>query len=267
MGGLFGKPLLWEFKVIQGIIAAVGLGASVLGGFLGNSDSKQQAQIAQQQALIQQQINQQQQASIALQQKAADIKYKQDLGNLKASAETVQQQQQAEGVRRSLMELDARRKSREAIRDMIIARANAIASGSGKGVNVFGGGDSSIAGSVAQIQNRGYSNVLGINQSLYGGRSIFDINKNISDIWLTQNQASQGYLTQSFGLEQANRGIQANVFNLNSQQAALGAQAAKIGSDQAFAQGISNIGGTLLGNATGIGNVAQSGQGFLSNLF
>lgn len=249
------------------IIAAVGLGASVLGGFLGNNASKQQSQIAQQQAMIQMQINQQQQASIALQQKQADIKYRQDLGNLKASAETVQQQQQAEGVRRSLMELDARRKSRESIRDMIIARANAIASGSSKGANVFGGGDSSIAGSVAQIQNRGYSNVLGINQSLYGGRSIFDINQNISNIWLGQNSLSQGYLTESYGLETANRAIQQNVFNLNSQQAALQAQSAKIGSDQAFAQGVSNIGNTLLGNSTQIGNVVSSGKGFLTNLF
>lgn len=253
--------------MLQGIIAAVGLGASVLGGFLGNSASKQQAQIAQQQAMVQMQINQQQQASTALQQQAADIKYKQDLGNLKASAETVQQQQQAEETRRNLMELDARRRTREAIRDTIIARANAVAAGSSKGANVFGGGDSSIAGSVAQIQNRGYSNVLGINQSLYGGRNIFDINQNISNIWLGQNSLSQGYLTESYGLETSNRAIQQNVFNLNSQQAALGAQAAQVGSKQSFAQGISNIGNTLLGNSTGIGSVFQSGQGFLTNLF
>lgn len=254
--------------MIQGIIAAVGLGTSILGNFLGNSSSKQQAQIAQQQAFIQQQINQQQQASIALQQQAADIKYKQDLGNLKASAETVQQQQQAEETRRNLMELDARRRSREAIRDTIIARANAVAAGSSKGANIFGGNvDSSITGSLSQIQNRGFSNVLGINQALYGGRNIFDINKNISDIWLGQNQASQGYLTQSYGIESANRGIQQTVFNLNSQQAALSAQAANLATQSSTAQGISNIGNTLLGNSTGIGNILQSGQGFLSNLF
>lgn len=250
------------------ITIAIGLGVSALGGFLGHKAGKQQAQIAQQQAMVQMQINQQQQQSIAYQQQAANIKYQQDLGNLKASAETVQQQQQAEGVRRNLMELDARRRSREAIRDTIIARANSIATGSSKGANVFGSNaDTSITGSVAQIQNRGYSNVLGINQALYGGRNIFDINKNISDIWLGQNQASQGYLTASFGIEQANRGIQSNVFNLNSQQAALSAQAASAASSAATAQGISNIGNTLLGNATGIGNIFQSGQGFLSNLF
>lgn len=254
--------------MLPAIIAAVGLGVSVVGAFMGKQAGDAAAQNAQQQAMIQMQINQQKQASLALEQQVANIKYKQDLGNLKASSETVQQQQQAEETRRNLMELDARRRSREAIRDTIIARANSIATGSSKGVSVFGSNaDTSILGSTAQIQNRGFSNVLGINQALYGGRNIFDINKNISDIWLTQNKASQGYLTQSFGLEQANRGIQSNVFNLNSQQAALGAQAAKIGSDQAFAQGISNIGGALLGNATGIGNVVQSGQGFLSGLF
>lgn len=254
--------------MIQAIIGAVGLGASLLGGFMGNSSSKQQAQIAQQQAMVQMQINQQQQASLALQQQVANIKYQQDLGNLKASAETVQQQQQAEETRRNLMELDARRRSREAIRDTIIARANAVATGSSKGANVFGSNaDTSITGSISQIQNRGFSNVLGINQALYGGRNIFDINKNISDIWLGQNTASQGYLTQSFGLEQANRRIQATVFNLNSQQAALSAQAAQIGSSQGLAQGISSIGGALLGNSTGIGNIFQSGQGFLQGLF
>lgn len=253
--------------MIAAIIGAIGLAASVTGAFMGKSAGEDAAKNAQQQALIQMQINQQKQASVALEQQVANIKYQQDLGNLKSSAYTVQQQQQAEEVRRGMMELDARRRSREAIRDTIIARANSIATGSSKGVNVFGGGDTSISGSQAQIQNRGYSNVLGINQSLYSGRNIFDINKSISDTWLGQNSLSQEYLTQSFGLEQANRGIQSNVFNLNSQQAALGAQAADIGARQAFAQGISNIGNSLLGNSTGIGNVLQSGQGFLSNMF
>ncbi len=85
-------------------------------------------------------------------------------------------QQKAESARNQAMELDARRKSLEVIRNQQRARALALANATSSGTQ-FGSG---LSGGFGQISGQSNTNALGINQSLGLGRQMFAANSDLT---------------------------------------------------------------------------------------
>lgn len=108
-----------------------------------------------------------------------------------ASAISQQQialQQRAEAERRKAMELDARRRRLEVIRNR--QRVSSIATARATSQNAQLG--SALPGSLAQIGNQAGFNLLGINQNLEIGRNIFDINAQLSQQNIAMANAQSG---------------------------------------------------------------------------
>lgn len=83
---------------------------------------------------------------------------------------------QAEAQRRKAMELDARRRTMEIIRQQQRARATSLTVANAQGAQ-FGSG---LGGAYGQIGGQTGINLLGTSQNLEIGRNIFDINSQIS---------------------------------------------------------------------------------------
>lgn len=82
--------------------------------------------------------------------------------------------QKAEKLRNRQMNLDAQRKRREAIRQMILNQAQAKSNAAVQGVAQ---GDSAVQGAIGQQANSAAQNTTAINQSQQIGQGIFNANK------------------------------------------------------------------------------------------
>jgi len=123
---------------VTAAVAAAGIGMSIYG-------SVQQSKAAKQQAAAQQQM--------------------------------IAAEKEAEEARRRQMELDARRKSMEVIRNQQRARSLALAAASNQGA-LLGSG---LQGGYAQIAGQTGVNIAGIQQNLALGRDIFSANEDLSN--------------------------------------------------------------------------------------
>jgi len=147
------------------------------------------------------------------------------------SAYNIQQtklEQQVEAQRMNAMEVDARRKQREAIRNQQRAQSMALAAATNQGAQ-FGSG---LQGGYGQIAGETGTSQLGIQQALQTGRNIFGINSQLS-------QAKIDY----------------------SQQTAANTQ------KQLEGQAWSSFGGSLIQGAPTFGKVGSSVPGILNSLF
>lgn len=159
---------------VTAAVAAAGIGMSIYG-------SVQQSKAAKQQAAAQQQM--------------------------------IAAEREAERVRQQQMELDARRKSMEVLRNQQRARSLALVAANNQGARLGSG----LQGGYGQIAGQTGVNLLGIQQNLALGRDMFAANEDLSAAKMAYAQA---------------------------------------GSSMATARGWSSIGGTLVGSAGTIGNIA-----------
>lgn len=120
-----------------------------------------------------------------------------------ASVKKIGLERDVEGQKRQAMELDARRKSLQTMRQAQQARSAGLAAATnqGAGGDLLQGGNSGYAGGQAQVRGDETTNLLGINQNLTIGRNIFDLNSKISDQSVAQAYAQQS-MQQSQGFSQ-----------------------------------------------------------------
>lgn len=95
----------------------------------------------------------------------------------KTQSEIIGQQRNIEAERKKQMELDATRRRRELVRQMIAQQAQASAVMTAQGAT--GPGSSAVGGVYGSVMNQGQRQILGVNQNLEIGRNIFDANENI----------------------------------------------------------------------------------------
>lgn len=133
---------------------------------------------------------------------------------------------QAEAQRRQQMELGSRRQSLELFRGAQRARALALTNATSQGASQGSG----LQGGYGQISGDAYNNALGINQNLQIGRNIFDINAQISPLKAQLTSSTASYQTAA-----------------------------------STAQGIGNIGGSLMNSASTFGKLFPSQPAFGSN--
>lgn len=114
-------------------------------------------------------------------------------------------EQDLENNRRQFMEMDARRRQLENLRNFQRARATALENATTQGAS-YGSG---LQGGYSQIRGESEWNALGVNQQLYLGRNAFDINALLSQSKIAQAYASltmqQGQLKVEEGKQQVAR--------------------------------------------------------------
>lgn len=91
----------------------------------------------------------------------------------RAQEQQIAAQQRAERLRERQMELDAARKRREVIRNMVLARSTALSNITAAGVNT---GSSALAGAEAGIMGQGGGQIQAVNQNQLIGAGMFDAN-------------------------------------------------------------------------------------------
>jgi hypothetical protein len=108
-----------------------------------------------------------------------------------AQQQITQKELQAEGVRKQAMELDARRRQLEVVRNRQRARSIALTNATNQG-SQFGSG---LQGGYGQISGMSGTNLLGINQAVMQGQQMFDINAAISQQRIAMSQAASNAAT------------------------------------------------------------------------
>lgn len=136
-----------------------------------------------------------------------------------------QEEQQADAVRRQAMEVDARRRSLETVRNAQRANATSLTNATSQGAQ-YGSG---LQGGYGQISGQANTSLQGIQQQLDFGNQLFDINS----------------------------GINQNKYNIFG----YGGQVAQGASQSAMGAGLSSLGGTLLTNANTINSIGTSAFG------
>lgn len=97
----------------------------------------------------------------------------------------VEQQQKAEKVREQQMELDARRRKLEMIRNAQRTRAMSLSAATGQNAQLGSG----LQGGYGQTSGMTGFNMLGVNQNLQFGRQLFDINQTMGQYQIAYAQA------------------------------------------------------------------------------
>lgn len=128
-------------------------------------------------------------------------------------------EQQAEGQRRTAMELQARRQNMQILRQNQVARAMATQNATGQGAQ-YGTG---LSAGLSQVQGQTGVNLSGLSQNLQIGENMFDINAQISQQKIAMSQAkaqeAEGAGISSFGKSLG--GSITPLFNLGRQLAPL----------------------------------------------
>jgi len=94
----------------------------------------------------------------------------------KAQKQAIAAQREAEQARKRQMDLEAQRKRRDQVRQMQIARAQAVNNATNQGAR----SSSSLQGGLAAITAQGNQNILAIDQNQIIGGQIFDANMKAS---------------------------------------------------------------------------------------
>lgn len=108
-----------------------------------------------------------------------------------AQQQQIQAEQQAEALRRQQMELEARRRQREIIRNQQKARAMALATSTNQGAALGSG----LQGGYGQIAGDAGTQQLNTAQNLMIGRGIFDANVGVSNAKMAYASASSDMAT------------------------------------------------------------------------
>lgn len=109
-----------------------------------------------------------------------------------ANQQIAQLQMQQNKVRQTAMEVSARRQQTENLRNTQLQRAMAINSATNQGAQ-FGTG---LQGGIAQVQNQGMWNAVGIGQSLDAGRQMFALDDQVN---IQKQNLSSAQTTMSTG--------------------------------------------------------------------
>lgn len=247
--------------IASSIIAATAAAAAVAGAgasiYASQKQSSAQGAAAQNQAMT----SGWQSYATGIQQQALGVQTQQQELQISTQRNAIALQQQQDDLRRQAANLDAGRRTREAIRQGISARAQTLAvataqGGADKGSSAVGGAEGSISGRVG-------NNLMGVYQNLQIGNSIFDLNKAISTNYLGAQDKNAGLVQQSAGLQSQILGVQKNIYDLGGQTSLNYKDAAAAGSISAFGSGLSSMGGAVVKNQDALQNMST----FFSSAF
>lgn len=271
--------------ITSAVLGAASLGYGLYSRMEANSDAEDAYRTQQQGALIQSQAASAMHG-VSVEQAASSAEYAlRDFGiNRQAASDSLsvsqqsqainrmitQLSQQVEGQRKIAMEVDARRKNLEIIRNQQRARAIAQTTAVAQG----GRNSSGLQGAYGQISGQTAFNEAGVNQNLQIGRSIFDLNAQITDQKIAGSRLEDAYALMRFNSQnqKAQMAYDYSVLNANYQTRIADAQQlmsqgqgiVNQGSGQAnAAQNSASLANTFIGAASTIAGMGQP----LNNLY
>lgn len=225
-----------------------------------------QVQAAQRQALI---AGQQAQASAAaalseseLTALASQQSYAASAASTDINTQIIRGEQGIEGEKKKQMYLDASRESLNILRDQqrkgALGLAVATAQGAGRA------GSSALGGARGQISGQANTNLLGVQQNLQIGESIFGYNADISQQRIGLSQLQTSYAKQQADVQTRQAQLKAQYAQI---QAGYTTEYSAAGGQMATGAGQSAFGGSLIGAAQNIFAVGQVGARFGQSLF
>lgn len=128
-----------------------------------------------------------------------------------AQQDMIRQEQQAEAVRKQAMEVDARRKSLEDLRQGQRARAMALSNATSQGASLGSG----LQGGYGQISGQLNTGLLGIQNQLGFGNQLFGINQQISNSKIAMSQG-QSLAATGGGLSSLGGAFLTSASNINA---------------------------------------------------
>lgn len=188
-----------------------------------------------------------------IQQQALGVQTAQQELQISTQRKAIEMQQQQDDLRRQAANLDAGRRTRESIRQGIVARGQSLTAATHQG----GGdtGSSAVGGAEGSISGRTGNNLMGIFSNLQIGNQIFDINKAISANYIAAQDENAGFVRQSQALQSQIIGVQKNIYDLGGQTALNSRDAAAAGTISAFGSGLSSLGGAIVKNQDAMSNM------------
>lgn len=225
-------------------LGAAGLGTQLYGATKAASAAKQQALVAQQQAQESADFTRQEEA---INQQSAAFQAAASTASKGFNQGILQGQQDIEQQRYNAMILAANRQQLEIVRQGQRARAMALTTATAQGAAKQGA--SALGGGYGQISGQTNQNLLGVTQNLGIGANIFALNAGITqqkiglnELQDTLAQQQADLTTQKSRLIQQYAGVNADLQTRYSQY----------GSQISSAQGISAIGGGMVGASSAL---------------
>jgi hypothetical protein len=191
-------------------------------------------------AADQAQVGQLQAQNVDVQKQQLALQTQQQQLQIQTQKSVIAEQSQADALRQQAVELDATRRRREAIRQGIIARAQSLTAATNQGANAPG--STAVTQAANSISGQVNTNVLGVNQNLSLSEKLFDINKNITNLYLGAQDANSSYVAQSQALQNQVLDTQKQIYALGGDASSNYATAAMASGNSALGSGIASLG-------------------------
>jgi len=231
---------------VSTVIAAVGVGISGYGLYQNVSNSQKAAAANAAAAQKQGEIAGLQAANVDVQKQQLDLQTNQQQLQIQSQKDVINQQQEADTLRLKAAELDATRRTRDSIRQGIVANATSLVRATNQGAGAPG---SSVGAQAAgDIQGQTGTNISGVNQNLDFGRKLFAINKNISQIYLNAQDANSQFVAKSKALQDQTLDTQKKIYALGGSISQDYATAATAQGNAAIGQGLQGLGNLVSSN-------------------
>jgi hypothetical protein len=234
-------------------VAGLALGA---GGLYMNVSNQQKASNAQSAAAQNQaEIGALQAQNVDVQKQQLALQTNQQQLQITTQKDVINQQAAADQLRVQAAELDSKRRTRDAIRQGIVASSTALVRATNQGA--ASPGSSVMAQASGDIAGQTGTNIAGVIQNLDFGRKLYAINKNISAIYLNAQDANSQFVSQSQGLQNQVLDTQKKIYALGGEASSNYAQAAIAQGNAAIGQGIMSLGGTIANNSGTLGKLTN----------
>lgn len=155
----------------------------------------------------------------------------------------IEDQAQADTIRQQAAQLDATRRTREAVRQEIVARSQSLTRATNQGAAAPG--SSAVQQSTASISGQTDVNLLGITQNSEIGKKLYDINKDITSKYLSAQDANSAYVNQSQSLQNSVLDTQKKIYALGGDASSNYAQAALSSGNTAIGAGLMSFGSAV----------------------
>lgn len=174
---------------------------------------------------------------------------------IQTQKDVIAQQSQADKLREQASELDAVRRRRDEVRKGIVAQSTSLTRATNQGASAPG--STVTAQASADISGQTNTNILGITQNLEFGRQLYNINKNITSLYLNAQDQNSSYVDKSKGLQNQVLDTQKQIYSLGGDASSNYASAAISSGNAAIGAGLQSAGTAIAGSYPAVNRLTQ----------
>lgn len=240
---------------VSTVIGAIGAVAAVGGAAYSVYEGKQAADSQSAAAQDQAQIAGLQAGNVDTEKQALALSTQQQQLQIATQTSVIQDQAQADAIRQQAATLDATRQQRQAVRNGIMARSQALVAATNSGASQPG--STALKQSDASISGQTDTNLLGIAQNLEVGNQLYKINQDITSQYLNAQQENSTYVTQSAALQTQELDTQKQIYSLGGDASTNYASAALSQGNAAIGTGLLQLGSATVSNYSNINKLTN----------